>query len=375
MNVLILTPDAVGSTLLQRVLTVYMQFANFDRPVINLHELTNGLAKFYSPDFNQEIVSKKNSRWDYHQSLEEIVAMLDSVDHYKTSRLAQYHIVRRNDPLSDQMSFYNYLNENFFIITCRRKNLFEHALSLTLARLTRLNVYYPAEKLDWYLRFYKDPVSLDLESFQHTLTAYKDYLQWCSHFNIQSYFWYEDHVPDIERFVLDLPVFSARPKTTFKDVYGIDFATWNRCHYMQSDVGSLALEHRQDFLQLELEEKEYAPGGFTAQSNLTVLEKVQDRHSQFLTQHKDNYVKAKESIEQMRKLGIMVSGLPIKKQTMAEKRFIIKNYTQCLNIYNVWAGKNPDICSPIDPDVAEQQIQQERKYWQGTDQLAIKDET
>ena len=43
MNVLILTPDAVGSTLLQRTITIYMQFHEFDRPTINLHELTNGL--------------------------------------------------------------------------------------------------------------------------------------------------------------------------------------------------------------------------------------------------------------------------------------------------------------------------------------------
>jgi hypothetical protein len=53
MNVLILTPDAVGSTLLQRMLAIYMQFHEFDRPVINLHELTNGLAKYYSPEFNR----------------------------------------------------------------------------------------------------------------------------------------------------------------------------------------------------------------------------------------------------------------------------------------------------------------------------------
>ena len=48
MNVLILTPDGVGSTLLQRVLTISMQLHEFDRPVINLHELTNGLEKYYS---------------------------------------------------------------------------------------------------------------------------------------------------------------------------------------------------------------------------------------------------------------------------------------------------------------------------------------
>ena len=65
MNILILTPDSVGSTLLQRVLTIYMQFQQFDKPVINLHELSNGLTKYYSPEFNRELLGKKNDKWGY----------------------------------------------------------------------------------------------------------------------------------------------------------------------------------------------------------------------------------------------------------------------------------------------------------------------
>ena len=95
MNILILTPDAVGSTLLQRLITIYMQFYEFDRPVINLHELTNGLEKYYSNDFSQEIVSKRQvSAWGYYQTLEDVVNLLSSVDHYKVSRLAHYHLVQ-----------------------------------------------------------------------------------------------------------------------------------------------------------------------------------------------------------------------------------------------------------------------------------------
>ena len=105
MNVLILTPDAVGSTLLQRVLTVYMQFHEYDQPVINLHELTNGLVKSYSADFNREILGKPTgaaNSWGYFQSLEEIVKMLESVDHYKTARVAEYHMRSNNSVKSTQ---------------------------------------------------------------------------------------------------------------------------------------------------------------------------------------------------------------------------------------------------------------------------------
>ena len=63
MNVLILTPDAVGSTLLQRLITIYMQFHQYDQPVINLHELTNGLVKYYNPTFDQDVLGKKNESW------------------------------------------------------------------------------------------------------------------------------------------------------------------------------------------------------------------------------------------------------------------------------------------------------------------------
>ena len=40
-NFLVLTPDGVGSTYLQRALTVYLQCANLD--YWNTHELLNGL--------------------------------------------------------------------------------------------------------------------------------------------------------------------------------------------------------------------------------------------------------------------------------------------------------------------------------------------
>ena len=47
MNVLILTPDRVGSTLLQRLITIYATINENHNPLtINLHELTNGLVTY-----------------------------------------------------------------------------------------------------------------------------------------------------------------------------------------------------------------------------------------------------------------------------------------------------------------------------------------
>ena len=140
MNVLVLTPDAVGSTLIQRLLTIYMQLNQFDRPVINLHELSNGIMRYFSPEFNRELLGRSKESWGYHLSLEEIADLLRTTDHYKVARLAQYHIQARKDYINDQLNFYNYLDSNFYIIACRRRNVFEYALSQTINKITkRLN--------------------------------------------------------------------------------------------------------------------------------------------------------------------------------------------------------------------------------------------
>ena len=140
MNVLILTPDAVGSTLLQRMITIQMQCAEYNQPVVNLHELTLGIIRYWNPELNCYMLGRDPDV--RHQALLEITETLASVDHYKTCRVAHYHIKRRGDSIEDQVPFYRFLNDNFFIIACRRQNIFEHALSLCLSKIHKnLNVY------------------------------------------------------------------------------------------------------------------------------------------------------------------------------------------------------------------------------------------
>jgi len=67
MNVLILTPDRVGSTLLQRLITIYATInENYNPLTVNLHELTNGLVSYEHPTFKQSILGKKEGGWGYH---------------------------------------------------------------------------------------------------------------------------------------------------------------------------------------------------------------------------------------------------------------------------------------------------------------------
>ena len=396
MNVLILTPDAVGSTLLQRMLTIYMQFHTFDHPVINLHELTNGLHKYYSPEFNQEIVSKHQlENWGYHQSLAEVVELLSSVDHYKTSRLAHYHIVRRGDSVEQQVPFYNYLNKNFYVISCRRANVFEHALSMTLNGVTKkLNVYSAAEKIDTFVDIYQNGIQLDTDVFLGKLTAYKKYVEWSEqYFDISRYFNYEDDVVNIEKFILNLPAFSNQPNLiTWDKNFGINFNQFNQTHYALSDINSVdlssinkiefssaalnedkaILEKYQQTAPLEWppansnEELQNLPAEIKKQfimSNYGVIPWLDKKRQDIVKSYLSGYHLANDTIKKMIDLGIVISGPPIKKQTLYEKRKIIKNFKQCVERYNQWIIDNPNFGAPITDSDVDDRCSQEQNFW------------
>lgn len=345
MNVLILTPDRVGSTLLQRLITVYMLGNSFDRPVINLHELTNGIMRYYSPVFNSEVLGKPNSStWGYHQSLEKITELLSSVDHYKTSRLAHYHIRRRQDSIAQQTPFYQYLNDNFFVISARRQNLLEHALSWCIqVHSKKLNVYSHQEKINTFYNLYKNPITVQAQGLIVYLNAYRDYLNWVDqHFSVGSYFHYEKDLPQIEKYILNLPIFDNTPRLDWKDTFGIDFDTWNRCHYLLSDLSGISqqLEHNSP------QSLEYDAVRSAANTQLKPVQQQQlvsslnSADQQYLLAHGAQYKTVYESMDQLVKDKILVTPVPIKLQTMTEKRLIIKNFSECVNWYNEWVLQN-----------------------------------
>lgn len=396
MNVLILTPDAVGSTLLQRMLTIYMQFHDFGRPVINMHELTNGLAKYYSPEFNREIVGKKTvQNWGYHQTLQQVVELLSSVDHYKTSRLAHYHIRRRGDTIQQQVPFYSYLNENFYVIACRRANVFEHALSMTLNTITKkLNVYDAYEKIDTFYEIYKSGVTLDPAVFERQLDAYRLYVSWSEqHFDVASYFNYEQDIPRLEQYILDLPVFSSQTnRVTWDQNFGISFNDWNKMHYARSDLNHLALETSGDLKKLiskstDIVEhyQQHAPENWPAVNSLEdianlpmeiqqqwvqniihregMLPFLNPTQQQALVQFKHGYNQAQQTITQMIDLGIIINGPPIKKQTLSEKQRTIRNFDQLIEIYNNWALAYPESASPLSDQDLSSKVHTESEFW------------
>ena len=329
MNVLILTPDRVGSTLLQRLMTIYMLRKGFDRPVINLHELTNGLTKYYNTELNQEMLTKPDGPdRGYYQTLPEITELLSSVDHYKTSRLAQYHIVNRNDPIDQQLKFYEYLNDNFYIISCLRENLLEHALSWIIkTHSKRLNVYSAEEKIDVFYDLYKNGITATREAFTTYLDRYVHYLNWVSrHFHVQQYFNYEQDVPRIEEYILNLDFMQGAD--SWETMFGQSFNNYNQCHALLPNL-VLSNEDYQGKLNVPLLEHKLP-------SSVPATIKVSSEVSVFLERNLETYKTTNMQIAELVKQGYLVTGLPLKLQTLSEKQRIIKNFDQCVTWYTEW---------------------------------------
>ena len=374
MNVLLLTPDRVGSTLLQRTLTIYMLRKGFNKPVINLHELTNGLEKYYNTLLNQEVLGKpKGTEWGYYQTLPEVLNLLKSVDHYKTTRLAHYHLERRGDSIADQLEFYDYLNKNFFIISCRRRNLFEHVLSWGFFSHSKvLNVYSVEEKISRFADLYENGITLVKERFLGQLEAYKRYIEWSEkYFDIQSYFNYEDSINDLESYILNLDFMNNAKENTWNDMFGVSFEDWNKCHKMIPD---LKLYEKQNDITKRLDApvtkllpkhtwethagSDWPKWGENLdnvtpdikQEVMSLFEEQKETPSMelsfpdeetfnFLNKNIGTYLDVKSELDQLVNDGFLVTGVPIKLQTFEEKKRTIKNYEQTIEWYNEWAVK------------------------------------
>ena len=336
MNVLILTPDRVGSTLLQRLITIYANInENYDPLTINLHELTNGLVSYENTVFNRTVLGKKEGGWGYHQSLQTIAGMMENCGHDIVSRLAHYHLKARRDNVKDQQSFYKYLNDNFYIIAARRNNLFEHAMSWCIAvEAKKLNVYSFEEKYNTYNSILENPVVVQQEMFSKYLTQYKEYMEWVeSHFNVNSYFEYERDLPNIENYILNLrPFRSSNRPLNWQDRWDISWSDWNRMHYLLSLV---PFDH-----------------------NFTADEK------EFMSSNIDLYTKCRIDIQDLQDNGILVSGVPIKLHTLQQKTQLIANSAECLTYYNDWSNRNLlDYAISYTPEQMTQIAQIEHKTW------------
>lgn len=345
MNVLILTPDRVGSTLLQRLISVYANLnENYQPLTINLHELTNGLVSYQNDHFKRDVLGKKEGGWGYHQSLKSIVELISNCDHDIVSRLAHYHIRNRHDSISDQLAFYQYLNDNFFIIAAQRRNLLEHALSWAISvESKKLNVYSAQEKFEVYQNIIKNKIVAQEDVIRKYLDDYTIYMDWVNrHFRVNSYFEYERDLPCIEDYILNLNIFRSHAKPlTWLDRFDISWADWNHMHYLLSLV----------------------PFDYHFSSD----------EKKFLSDHIDSYTECRIAIQDLQDQGVLVSGIPIKLHTLQEKSNLISNVENCLLTYNQWViDTDCEYATAYDAKDLNQAARLEHDKWtQGTERSKL----
>jgi hypothetical protein len=258
----------------------------------------------------------------------------------------------------------------------------------------KLNVYDVYEKVDTFYDMYKSGINLDATVFERQLTAYKNYITWSEqYFNIVAYFHYEKDIPRLEQYILDLPIFPSQSNhITWDQNFGLSFNAWNQMHYIRSDPGALSFLPAQakeklllavpdpvgDYQQHSLPEM---PAVYSAADLASlppdvantwahnVIERtgivpfLDSENQQKLAPYQSGYALAKTTIGQMVKLGIMVSGPPIKKQTLDDKHKMIKNFDDLVEVYNRWVDKNPDFGTAIDDHTIQTQISSESNFW------------
>ena len=284
MNYLILTPDGVGSTLLQRLITLTLYLENHN--VQNTHELTNGIELVNG-------IAVKNFDLGYSQGLGEIADILHDSQAQTTlvSRLAEYHMDNRKDPANDCQDFYKLLNEHFEkIIMCVRENIFEYAMSWSIRDQSGvLNVYSKEDR---------DKVSqvseVDENYFIQKCQQYVKYTEWVEHNfpNVETVS-YENMIKNSDAVMQKL----SGHHNTFTDKIGMSL--------------SFALSNEYDFLRNR------------SNSNLS-------------NDEKKALVKYRQVCNEMFDKKIII-GSPLKNTTLTDKKNQIKNFNSCLDKFYKFA--------------------------------------
>jgi hypothetical protein len=172
-----------------------------------------------------------------------------------------------------------------------------------------------------------------------------EYLDWVNrHFHVNSYFVYDQHISNLEKYILDLPIFDAqKKKITWQDSFDIDFADWNRCHYLCSDMSGISTQLDPEQLQIGyndrrgLENLELAPVPQLTVSD--VIKSLGTADQRFLHTNGVRYKRSSQHLQELVDNKILVTGVPIKLQTMMEKRLLVRNFAETVGWYNEWVER------------------------------------
>jgi hypothetical protein len=289
MNILILTPDGVGSTILQRLITMTLYLEK--KKVINTHELTNGLHL-------KDGVLIKDFSIGYSQKLKEIIEIIkvSNKDTRLVSRLAKYHLDTRKDDSISQKEFFQFLNSFYKKkIMCVRNNIFEYAMSWSIRQRSGiLNVYNKKDK-----NSVMEVSEVDEDFFLKKCNDYVNYITWV-----------QDNFPDTEQVSYEDMITKSdliiEQLTGYKDTFNKNFGL----------ILSAILKMEYDFFN-----------SLITKSNKKIFYTKKEQKGLIL------YKKLAETLVKKR----IIIGHPIKNTTLEDKKKQIKNFDQCLDKFYSFA--------------------------------------
>ncbi len=314
MNYLILTPDGVGSTYLQRALTVYLHSAELD--YWNTHELLNGLESSQGNLY-------KNFNLGYSQSVTEICKLLESTSNSLVSRIAQYHITRRlRKNKEDYQQLYDVCNKKFNKIFYCVRDPFEYALSWSIRYNTNtLNVYTVKERISVHNEDIKQ--TLDLVYFNRKLEQYSAYEYWAEdNFDITRAVNYDDNHHNVDSMMKELTGLDH----DVQDRFGISLQDYSTVRYMTS-------------MYMQTKDKKYL---FNKDKTLGAL-------------------KLKQFIQRLVP-DKLPNEIPVKMNTMQDKQKRVVNFDEAIEVYNKWTTTT-NSHMPISQEDIAQRIATESKIY------------
>ena len=133
---------------------------------------------------------------------------------------------------------------------------------------------------------------------------------------------------------------------TWKDMFGQNFDTWNACHRM---LPNLQLSDRPDAIKtlemLDIKNKNLLsniiknnPTDISVVNENTVS--MTDNEFSFLEKNIKSYIDTASQLQILVKKGFLVTPIPLKLQSLKEKKLIVKNYNECIDWYNEWVKEN-----------------------------------
>jgi hypothetical protein len=286
MNILILTPDAAGGSILQRIITLILYYK--DENVSNCREITEGIC------LKNNRVCKDHSA-GYEQTIDSIIDVLKKSKTSLISRLSKYHLDNREEKEDSCKKLYNFLNEyNNIKLVCLRKNIFEYALTWGIREKTSGlgTTYYKKE-----IKEFDEIKTINIDYFLKKCKDYVEYVKWTNiFFPTHIKVFYEDFVtePDISiknLFKIDVDFFKNKFGNSLKEIFKIEYK-W--VHNLQTNINKEQIK---------------------------------------------SLIKYRMATELLRKKDI-TSVSPFKNKTLEDKKRIVKNYDECKKTFYNFAREH-----------------------------------